>query len=175
MPKNKKFKRSEDGVDTLELVNSDTPKKQKLKIEDVRSGATVTPAPIDPIYELSPMERFNQFPNYSQKLTSSMYANIVLHYQQMGIAKLKEVSKDMSYLSVLEAQVVKGLVRSLSSEADALEHKKYYDDRAFGKPKQTLEHSGPGGSSLHVINEHIQAALDSLTDEELEQLEKMAK
>lgn len=41
-------------------------------------------------------------------------------------------------------------------------------DRGYGRPSQAVQHSGPGGGPIDV------RALNSLTEEELDQLERLA-
>lgn len=162
------------------------PKKYKKKIvksEEVSTSkkGDITPqkeeavkVPLDPLYLLSPLERFNQLPSYSTKLTNKTYTEIVAHYILMPTQKFKEIAKHIDKLSILEAQVVKGLVKTLGDSEKSFEIKKYFDDRVFGRAKQSIEHSGPNGTPMQMLGGNIQDAFDDLTVEEIEAIRNLA-
>ena len=130
---------------------------------------------IDPIYEnKTTMERLRQIPCYSDELNSKKYADIIAMYYMLSLPRLESMLAEVKKRSILEFTIVRDLIKILKDkDENAFELKKYYDDRTFGKSKQAIEHSGPGGSPMSHITGNVMDLIDQLSDDELDKLEKV--
>lgn len=166
----KKFSRKPSNKEDVE-VEVTQPQVKTIPLEPL-TGKVLPP--LDPLYELTPLERFNQLPTYTTKLTNKHYSNIILHYLLMRPDKFKEIAQNVSKLSILEAQIVKGLAKSIGKSEEAHDMEKYYADRAFGKSKQGIEHTGPDGTPMQLMSGSIQSIMDEFSPEEIAAIRKIA-
>lgn len=70
---------------------------------------------------------------------------------------LKELPPDTAALILADMDAAKKWRRLADSKDEriVLDTLKYLTDRAYGKPKQAMEHTGAGGRELRVRVEHI--------------------
>jgi len=129
-----------------------------------------TSVSIDPLYKLTPLERFQQLPNIIKSINANMFANLLAIYHVKPLPEIQAIIK-AGNLSLLELQIAISVEKVLQRNKDSFEHTKYLHNRMLGSIKQTIEYSGL--SSPQVQNE-TNDLIAEFTIEELNQIKQIA-
>lgn len=128
------------------------------------------PIPNDDLYAKSAMDRFNKLPSYGQFITAEKIQSLFAHYLFIPLGDLESVAAaKKNELSVIDHQILTLVQKAADTKSkDGIESMKYLHERAFGKPKQSIELTGAGGGPLAISSEVVLEAMDNLPPEVLQ-------
>jgi len=154
------------------------PAKKEIKTE---SKELVVPTesevaiPIDPLYDLSPLERARQLPDIRKDMNSDKFNSQLIGMMNKTLPELNMLSRRTRNLSIQELMLIRFAHHALDkNNEDYLDRTNQLLDRAYGKSAQKIEHSGIIQSDSAQIMEAI-GGIDDISIEEMEAIANLAK
>ena len=126
-----------------------------------------------PFYNMSGIDRLNSIPDYTKIMDPHAIERTIMKYYVMGKNQLVAASKDPNN-TVLEISII-GMMKILNNpdHKSYVDVNKYVQSRIGGKPREVIEHTGPGGGAIQTeTTETVKLDLDNMTSVQLKALKK---
>jgi len=140
--------------------------KVKEKIVSKKNNAAV---PLVPLSSLSIAERMANLPSYGRYITPDKVQGMFAHFLYMPIKEIQKLSlkENLPSLSVIEQQILSLVSRGMKGDRDSLYSIQYMHERAFGKPKQSVEVTGENHGPIRIDTNTVLEAMENLPKEVL--------
>ena len=125
-----------------------------------------------PLHTKSGIERINAIPDYTKIMEPNMIERTIMKFYPMTKTQLIHASKD-PYNTMMEISIL-GMIKIMHDPSDSkyVSVNKYIHDRIGGRPKERIEHSGPGGSAIQTEDIGFKLDLNNMTGDQLRALKK---